>query len=316
MYLEAGKRGLNDAWRYILGIIIVFGGYFIGQIPLIIVPLIKMQKDKNLGTEALKEFEKTMDFTIFGIDKNVGFILLILMFVFALIALYIVVTKMHNKVFKDLIAPNRNVNYHKVAFGFILWLILSVGAELVFYFLHPETYTFSFNFSSFIPLFLISFFILPIQTSFEEFFFRGYIMQGLSNSTTWRWLPIVLSSLAFGLMHSLNPEVAKFGFLTMQIYYVMAGIFLAVVTVLDEGLELALGIHAATNITGALLFTYDGSVLQTDTLFKTSEINPGLMTLSLMIAIVVFYSIASKKYQWKKINYLFGKMNTSDENQV
>lgn len=316
MYLEAGKRGLNDAWRYILGVVIVFCGYFIGQIPLIVVPFIKMQNDVSIGSDALEEFEKTMDFSIFGIDKNVGFILLILMFVFALIALYIVVTQLHKKEFRDLIAPNRPIDYRKIAFGFILWLGLSIAGELVSYFMHPETYTFSFDIASFIPLLLISVFILPIQTSFEEFFFRGYLMQGFSNAAAYRWTPIVLSSIAFGLMHSLNPEVAKFGFLTMQTYYVMAGIFLAVVTVMDDGLELALGIHAATNITGALFFTYDGSVLQTDTLFKTSHINPELMTIALFVAILIFYFIASKVYRWNNLHFLLERMNTTNENQV
>ncbi len=53
--------------------------------------------------------------------------------------------------------------------------------------------------------------LLPIQTSAEEYLFRGYLMQGIGIISGNRWLPLILTSLAFGLMHYANPEIAKFG---------------------------------------------------------------------------------------------------------
>jgi len=88
----------------------------------------------------------------------------------------------------------------------------------------------------------------------------------------------------------------------MQLYYIIAGLFLALITVLDDGLELALGVHAATNIAGATLFTYKGSVLQTDSLFITEEIKPWLMTLSFVVGSIIFIYICTKKYNWSNIN--------------
>lgn len=302
MYLSQGLKGKNDLWRYLLGIFIVFMGYFVGQLPMYGVLFSRFSSNTDLGTDELNNFEQNLNFELLGIDKNVGLIILILMFVFAVIALYFVVTKLHNKKFMDLITPNRKINYNKIAFGFILWLILSLAMEGINYLMEPENYTFRWSGSSFIVLLLISITLLPIQTSFEELFFRGYIMQGLAFFTRNKWIAVLGASIFFGLVHGTNPEIEQYGFWTMQLYYIIAGLFLALITVLDDGLELALGVHAATNIAGATLFTYKGSVLQTDSLFITEEIKPWLMTLSFVVGSIIFIYICTKKYNWSNIN--------------
>ena len=302
MYLSQGLKGKNDLWRYLLGIFIVFMGYFVGQLPMYGVLFSRFSSNTDLGTDELNNFEQNLNFELLGIDKNVGLILLILMFVFAVIALYFVVTKLHYKKFMDLVTPNRMINYNKIAFGFILWLILSLAMEGANYLMEPENYTIRWNGSGFIVLLLISITLLPIQTSFEELFFRGYIMQGLAFFTRNKWIAVLGASIFFGLVHGTNPEIEQYGFWTMQLYYIIAGLFLALITVLDDGLELALGVHAATNIAGATLFTYKGSVLQTDSLFITDEVKPWLMTLSFVVGSIIFIYICTKKYNWSNIN--------------
>lgn len=298
MYLSSGFKGLNDWWRYLVGVILIAVFYMAGSIPLGMVQYWRMNQDPSIGKNALKEFEKTMDFSLFGIDKNIGFSLLILIFVFALAGLWLVVTRLHFKKMQDLITPKSNINYNKIFFGFGLWMLLSLIMEGISYLMAPDTYFFRFEAASFLPLLIISLIFLPFQTSFEELFFRGYLMQGIAFFSKNKWLAILLTSILFGFVHGANPEVEKYGFWTMQIYYVTAGLFLALITVWDDGLELALGVHAATNIFGATLFTYEGSVLQTDSLFKTTEINPSLMTLAFMGASIVFIIICHKIYQW------------------
>lgn len=298
MFLSLGFKGLNDWWRYVVGVLVVAVFYITGSIPLTIAQLVSMNQDTSIGNDALKEFERTMDFSLFGIDKNVGFMLLISIFVFALLGLWLVVTYLHKKNMKELITPLSKINFKKILFGFGLWMLLSLVMEFISYVMAPETYIYQFDASSFIPLLLISLFFLPFQTSFEELFFRGYLMQGIAFFSKNKWLPILISSILFGFVHGANPEVAKYGFWTMQIYYIIAGLFLAIITVWDDGLELSLGVHAATNAFGATLFTYEGSVLQTDSLFKTTEINPSLMTLAFVCAAVVFILICHKVYRW------------------
>lgn len=177
-------------------------------------------------------------------------------------------------------------------------MMFSIIIELMSYFMDPSVYTFRFNLGSFLPLLAIALLILPIQTSFEELFFRGYLMQALGQVVNKKWFALILTSVLFGLMHIANPEVTKFGTGIMMSYYIGIGLVLGIITVMDNSLELALGVHAATNIFGAIFVTFDGSALQTDALFKTSVINVELMLPVTFVVSAVFIFICSRKYGW------------------
>lgn len=315
MLLNQSFRGLNELWRYLVGILIVFCFYFLGQLPLYGIVFWKFSSDSSLGEEALAQFETNLDFEMLGLNKNIGFLLLILMFGFAMFGLYLVIRFVHQKELLSYITTKARVDFRKILFGFGLWMIISVLLEAISYILSPETYTFRWIPESFIPLLLISLVFLPVQTTFEEFFFRGYIMQGIAFFAKNKWLPILLSSIFFGFVHGTNPEVAKYGFWTMQMYYIVAGLFLALITVLDDGLELALGVHAATNIFGATLFTYEGSVLQTDSLFISNEVKPWLMISGFIIGASIFIFVCFKKYAWPSFNTLLNKVS-ADQTEI
>ena len=112
---------------------------------------------------------------------------------------------------------------------------------------------------------LIGILLIPLQTSFEEYFFRGYLMQGLGIVTKNRWFPLIFTSVVFGMLHIANPEVSKLGYGILW-YYVGTGFFLGIITLMDEGLELALGFHAANNLITALLVTANCTVFQTNSI--------------------------------------------------
>jgi membrane protease YdiL (CAAX protease family) len=303
MYLSSSFKGLNNWWRYLIGIALIFMAYFSGQLILYFVVLSKAP-NSNAAYLALQKFEETMDFSVIYLDKNVGFILLILMFLCAVIMLYFVTKYLHQKEFKHLITPFAQINIKKILLGFLIWFALSFVLECINYMIDPSNYTFRWNPEGFIPLLIISFTLLPIQTSFEELFFRGYLMQAFAFFTRSKWAALLISSVFFGLVHSTNPEVAEYGFWTMQIYYILAGLFLGFITLMDDGLELALGVHAATNIFGATFFTYEGSVIQTDCLFISHHIVPWQMILAFLIAAAVFSFMVGKIYHWRGLSYL------------
>lgn len=315
MFPELGLYGKNDWWRYILGIIIVFCFYLFGQIGMYSIVILN-SSSYEAGIDALRTFETTMKFEALGISKNYVFALLISWFIFAMFGLYIVIKYIHQKSFKALITPFQIISFSRIFFGFILWMIISVSLESINMLNDPDNYIFRFDLYSFLPLLFISIIFLPIQTSFEEIFFRGYILQGLFWFTKNKWLALIISSIFFGLVHGTNPEIKHYGFWTMQTYYILAGLFLAFITIMDDRLELALGVHAATNIFGATLFTYEGSVLQTDSLFITHKVDPVLMTFAFIVGSLAFIVICKFKYSWPNIKYIFFKNDNLSENQT
>jgi len=54
---------------------------------------------------------------------------------------------------------------------------------------------------SFAILVVIGTILIPIQTSTEEYIFRGYLMQGFANLAKNKWFPLIMTSVIFGAMH-------------------------------------------------------------------------------------------------------------------
>jgi hypothetical protein len=141
--------------------------------------------------------------------------------------------------------------------------------------------------------------LIPIQTSTEEYVFRGYLMQGFANLSKNKWFPLLMTSVIFGTMHIFNPEIDKMGNIVL-VYYIGTGLFLGIITLMDEGMELALGFHAANNLVTALLVTSDWSALQTNSIFK--DISDPSAGLEIIIPVFVIFPLLlllfSKKYKW------------------
>jgi membrane protease YdiL (CAAX protease family) len=154
--------------------------------------------------------------------------------------------------------------------------------------------------------------MIPIQTSTEEYVFRGYLMQGFALLAKNKWFPLVMTSVIFGTLHIANPEVSKMGYIIL-IYYIGTGFFLGIITLMDEGMELALGFHAANNLVTALLVTSDWSAFQTESIFKdNSSPSVGFEILTpICIIFPILLFIFSKKYNWTNWKEkLTGKIET------
>lgn len=303
-FFRVAKLGENGLPIYFIAFVVVVIGYILGMFPL--------QYILDSNDHSLESFSADMDFERFGINSNVGFVLLLLTFIGALIALFLMVRFAHQKRFFHLIKAEGRLNWSKMIFCFTLWIALTAFFELGMYLLGYNEYSFSFNFSSFIPLLLISFLVLPLQTSFEEFFFRSYYLQGLSLVFKNKWVPLIITSVFFGLVHISNPEVAKYGVFTMQFYYISVGLFLGILTILDDSLEIALGIHAATNFYGACFVGYEGSAIQTASLFKSGQLDTIIMILAFYLIAIIFYMIVSKRYKFPSLEYIFYKLDFNE----
>lgn len=112
--------------------------------------------------------------------------------------------------------------------------------------------------------------------------------------------PLIITSVAFGLLHGANPEVEKLGYISM-VFYIGTGFFFGIATLMDEGTELALGLHAVNNIIAAFLVTTNWTVFQTDALFiDISEPSVEVEMFSLVFVIYpLMLFLFSKKYGWK-----------------
>jgi len=302
---EPHESGLAEFVRYSITLILVVFGYFLGQIPfLLVVSAQIMERDGDLSASAVEDFAANVDFASIGLDANTGLVLILLSFVVGLLALWMCIAVIHKRPLKSLITPFQNIRWSRVGFGFGVWFVLIAVLEILSYFISPETYQFQLEWKTWLPLVAIALLIMPMQTSFEELLFRGYLMQGFGLASNSRLFALVLTSVLFGAMHLANPEIQEFGLWLMMPYYIGMGLFLGILTLMDDSLELALGIHASNNIFGAAFVTFTGSALQTDAVFRVTEVNTTFMIPVFYVLATAFIYLCARKYgwtEWKKI---------------
>ncbi len=315
-FFKRALEGNNAIWTYIVGTILVIIGHVLGQIPISILLIMKMFDNGGGMSADAQEKMTALDFDYFGIDPNFGFFLILLSFVVGILALVATLKYIHKRSFLSVITPKSKLNRGKLAFGFFVWLGLAAIGEGLSYYMEPDNYILTFKWSSFIPLLLICIFVLPWQTSFEETFMRGYLMQGLALWTKNPFIPWIITSVIFGLLHGMNPEIGEFGFWKMMIFYIGTGAFLGLITILDESLELALGIHFANNLFGALFVSFDGSALQTPTMFRSLEMDTEYMLVGWGAVVIIFLGLAQLKYKWKNWGKIFQTIDFSDDDKL
>lgn len=292
MFLEQGVKPENKFWKYLIGSVFIITASFIGQIPFSAAVLLKSFNEK-------KGFPTDEDMALKMFEPNLTLFLVMISFVFAMAGIYFVVKYLHHQTLLSVTTSRPKVDWKRITFSFLIWSLFSIISFLVLYFQSPKEFVWNFKLIPFLILVVLGTILIPIQTSTEEYVFRGYLMQGFANLARNKWFPLMMTSLIFGSMHILNPEVDKMGYIIM-VYYIGTGLFLGIITLMDEGMELALGFHAANNLVGALLVTSDWSVFQTHSIFKDmSEPSAGFdVILPVVIVYPILLFIFSKKYNW------------------
>ena len=285
MYIEQGYRGDLGLWKYLvlpLGFIglIVWNYYVMINSPVSV---------EDLMADMIDKLGSTTVFVISVLPLALGMLLVLGW------------TKLvHPQSIRSLTTSREKIDWKRVIFAFTLWGALTVVLTLIDYFISPESYVLNFNWPAFLKLAVVAILLIPLQTSFEEYLFRGHMMQGLGIIFKNRWVPLLVTSAIFGLMHLGNPEVGKLGYGSM-VFYIGTGLFLGIITLMDEGLELALGFHAANNLVTALLVTADWTAFQTDSILKDVA-DPGLSWDAYIPIFVVFPMLLyffGRKYGWK-----------------
>lgn len=292
MFLEQGIKPENKFWKYLIGSVFIITASFIGQIPFSAAVLLKNFQDKQ-------GFPTDSDAALKIFEPNLTLFLVMISFVFAFAGIYFVVKYLHNQSLLSVTTSRPKTDWKRISFSFIIWSVFSIISFSILYFQSPEKFVWNFKLIPFLILVVIGSLLIPIQTSTEEYVFRGYLMQGFANLARNKWFPLLMTSVIFGSMHIMNPEVEKMGYVIM-VYYIGTGLFLGVITLMDEGMELALGFHAANNLVGALLVTSDWSVFQTHSIFKDmSEPSAGVdVILPVVIVYPILLFVFTKKYKW------------------
>ena len=288
MFLWDKSYKLKNFWYYILGSFILILFSTIGQLPMI----------PFLPSELPSPDADPMD--IFKtIPSNLRLFLLLLSFAFVLPGIWLVVKKLHDLPIMSILSSRKKIDLERVLYSFMLWGTVVSAFVFLEYSLNPENYVFNFKVKEFLILAVIAILFIPIQTSVEEIVFRGYLMQGFGHWLNSRFMALFLTSTVFGSLHLANPEITALGY-EFVILYITVGFVLGIMTLMDDGLELALGFHAANNLIAALLVTADWTVFQTESiLIDISEPSLGITDwITPFIVFPILLALFARKYSW------------------
>jgi membrane protease YdiL (CAAX protease family) len=294
-YLDAAKWGNYSVWRYVIGVFtVVFIWLAIGGIATAVLLIIfSIFQGLNLAdiTQLISD-PSLLGYIPYFIVLNVGF-------AFFYIGIWLTVRLLHSRPLRSVVTAASSINWGRIGIGFVIWAGLLLVGTLLEYLVWPETFTITFDAQVFIPFAFLALILTPIQTTAEELFFRGYLVQaGSLISRNWVFLS-VLSGILFALPHFSNPEVASNTFVMMLTFFVL-GAFLAWISLKDGSIELAIGVHAANNLMAGLIVTFPDSVLPTPAILTTTHFEPVFSLIAELIMCALFYLIVFMKRRSEK----------------
>jgi len=300
MYVEQGYKGNIGVWKYFV-------------LPIGFIAFMALNYVAMLASPV--STEEMLNNMIEKLGSNIVLITLLAPLAVGLLIVLGWTVLVHQQSIVSLTTSRKRIDWKRIFYAFFLWggiTVLLTGIDIYF---SPDDYVLNFDLSKFAVLAIIGISLIPLQTSFEEYMFRGHMMQGLGILTKRKWVPLVVTSILFGVMHIANPEVEKLGYQIM-VFYIGTGFFLGIITLMDEGLELALGFHAANNLFGALLVTADWTAFQTDSLFIDTgepELGAGIF-FPLLIIYPLLTLLFARKYKWNNWQQrLFGKVLSRED---
>ena len=299
-YIQQAYKGDNKVWMFIITTILV-AGIFIANLLFFLF----FAGDIDI----VEEQQKLLEYIP---SKNFWLAVNLLPFAFLLGLLFLLVKYLHQRSILSLSTARAKIDWRRVWFSFALITTITLVTFSIGYALDSSEIVVQFNLLKFTILLVISLLLFPLQIGLEEYLFRGYLMQHIGTFAKNRWMPLIVTSVMFGVFHGANPEVTEMGWIVM-VFYIGTGLLLGIMTLMDDGLELALGFHFGNNLLAALLITSDWSALQTDAVFRYVGEEATNSTAEIVMPVLIVYPIIllilSKKYKWNNWKEkLFGKI--------
>ena len=289
-YLDIARQGKNNWWRYLLGtIIIAFFWLVIGSI---VLAIFLFSPSINNGLNPSEFLRK---------PSISAYLIINLQFIFFLLGIFLAIRWLHKRQFLTLVSADAAIKWKRFFQGFAVWFLIQSILFGIAYILDPSNLEFTFKPVQWFILLACAVILTPIQTSTEELFFRGYILQGFGLITKQPLILMIINGVLFMLPHLANPEVER-GFLWMALYYFSFGVFCSLLTLKDNRLELAFAVHAANNLFIILFVSAEDSAIRVPSMWLLKDTGtPESTLLWFLIKCGLFYLIVFGLGRRKKI---------------
>ena len=297
-FFENAREGKNH-WLLYLALLAI--GYVAAQIPSIAaLPYFIISGVGRGNINPTDDFAHQIQNSMRIFNSLPGFAILMLSFVFWFGAIWLLFKPFHKRDRVTLISGEKRFRFGRFCLGVGGYSVIASLITFVSLFFSPETdISFHFDGTKYIIFVILAIIFVPFQTGCEELIFRGYLMQGLGLCTKSKMWALVITSVVFGLMHSINPEVFEFGFFKAIPIFILMGAMLGFFTVIDDGIEFSWGIHFINNFVAFTIFGNEGNTYGASPLFvQAKEEFSFAMWLTPVLVTIVMYALFHKKLGW------------------
>ena len=299
-FINQANSGLTGWGRWIAGIVLIIVVWqVIGNIPLLITC-------GYLEESQMRQFSCS-NYIITGDSPILNFVLTNYGFIIGIIGIWVTLKFIRRKTLTQVITGRQSFDYNRTLYAILVGICIFT-ALFLFQLVVSQS---SFSFQSprpweYLLFFMFAIVLVPYQCAFEEIFFRGYLMQGISLITRNKYLIVGLSSLIFMIPHLLNPEPYEYGFFGYILTLLVLGAAFGLITLLDGGIELAVGMHAINNLWLYLIASTETSVIDGLALFEV-PMEYGFVPFALFIFYQLIYiAVLNRKYKWFEWRKLVG----------
>lgn len=302
-FLESSFPGKHNLWRYIVVLVVMYAIIqVVGSIPLLIYMGVQSQGDPN----AMIEMASAYNFGKYTLE------LMVFPFIVGLLALVFLIPPFHKKPFKKVVNGGKKFRWKHFFMGWIIWIAVSAIYLIVMIKVYPDDFVVNNLSKTLVHVVLSALILIPFQAGFEEVLMRGYAMQGFTVLAKNRWVPLLSTALIFALLHSFNPEVGAYGFLTAMAQYLLFGLVFGVIAIMDDGIEASIGAHAANNSFLCIMVTSKDSALQTNAIFEQVNVRPWMDFAFMLVMSAIALYFLSRMLKWKKFDFLLSDVKPED----
>ncbi|UTB33643.1 MAG: CPBP family intramembrane metalloprotease [Methanobacterium sp. ERen5] len=294
-FLNNAHLGKNKPMNYFLTIVItIFGGSIAAIIFIILLMLIYLFIP---GINAQTQFDN------FGANPLLILVLVGLVYGLYAMLFYLCIRFIHKKNFHILINTGKKIRWKRILIGAALWTGIMGVFTIVTLIFQGNSLSINFDYPSLVYLIILSLLVFPLQASFEEIFFRGYLMQGISLIFKKPVVSLVLTTVIFASIHYFNGSSLS-GSISIVISAMILGLMLGVIVLGENGLETAVGVHIANNLfVAVVLNSSDSGMGNLPSLITAQSTNPysGIPLLLLMALITLTILFWNKKSNISRI---------------
>lgn len=288
-FLDAINQGKNRWIHYLLAFLCIIASAWFGIFASTIFSSLIIKTSFFIEKETTTCYSTNSWVGICFLPQLANYIVNTIPFFFLLMGVYVATKWIHQRSFLTLINPAGSIQWRRLTLGFGVWFFILSIQLLVELLWLPQHFEWSFHplqWLAFLPIALI---LTPLQTSTEELLFRGYFLQAAGQLIKQPVILAIATSLPFITAHFSNSEMNRGGLWT-GLTYGMLSLFLATVTLKDNRLELAIGIHAANNLFILLIANSADSSLRSPALLtQIAFADPQVSFLATLIGAIATY---------------------------